>query len=67
MADCRSRDVNTGNMATIDVLLVFLTTILSVVSDSVHDMQQDEVQTNTFDVKPGAGRQNSCDRWCVTC
>ena len=45
-------------MATFElVLLAWLTAILRVACGSVHHMHHDETETNTFEVKPGAGRQ----------
>lgn len=65
MADCRSRDVNTGNMmAMFDVLsFAWFSAILCVVCGSVQDMRQDEIETDTFEVKPGAGRQEFARQW----
>ena len=55
---CSSRDVNTVNM---DVLAVFrlgwFGAVLSVGFGSGNNVEHDEVETYSFDVKPGAGRQ----------
>jgi len=64
LVDWRSRDANTGNMATFDfVWIAWFSAVLSAVYGSVDDMHRDEVQTDSFDVKPGAGRQQYVRQW----
>ena len=51
-------------MATFDLAwIAWFSAILSVVSCSVDDIHRDEVDTNSFDVKPGAGRQEYVRQW----
>jgi len=56
--------MSTLTMAAFDVVwIVCFSVILSAVYGSVDDMQQDEIEPNTFDVKPGAGRQEFARQW----
>ena len=53
-----------SKMVIFDMLrLAVLSIILYVVCGSVHDMHQDQIDTNTFEVKPGAGRQEFVRQW----
>jgi len=45
------------------VSIAWFMTILSAVYGSVDDMHRDEIETSSFDVKPGAGRQEYVRQW----
>ena len=51
-------------MATFDVVgIAWFCAILSAVCGSVDDTHRDEIETDNFDVKPGAGRQEFARQW----